>query len=52
MGILGASKKTEEDQPAAGPGVSAASGIQAQPKPAQLLTKKTNLLKVSASLAS
>ena len=29
-----------EDQPAAGPGVSAVSGVQAQPMPAQLLKKK------------
>ena len=38
--ILGASKKVEEDQRAAGSGVSAASGVQVQPKPVQLLTKK------------
>ena len=42
MGILklGASKKMEEDQPAAGSGVSAVSGVQAQPKPVQLLTRE------------
>jgi hypothetical protein len=28
----------EEDQPVAGSGVSAVSGVQVQPKPAQLLT--------------
>ena len=32
-----------EDQPVAGSGVSAVSGVQAQPKPAQLLTIRKSL---------
>ena len=40
FGIIGASKKMVEDQPAAGSGASAVSGIQAQPKHVQLLTKR------------
>ena len=31
-----------EDQPAAGLGVSAVSGVQAQPKPVQLLTRENS----------